>query len=218
MKIISSQLRQIIREEITRTLREGSQDSMPRRSERGIVPKSFTDEENPPKPARPVPFHEPVERWDGKTSRNDLIKKLKNLASLRHDGGVELPRIIDFLERERDKGGKYADFLERERKRDKGSKAASENDSNYAAELSATHEDVLYVLSKNSQGDVGVAVAGPGDVRAPGLSAGAVEASLNKPHIIDIPIDIARSARIAYFTGTEWTAPPSRSAWNPEGT
>jgi len=108
MRIITSQLRQIIREEITRTLRESSW----------------------------------AQGHDGQTSTTDLIKKLKN-------SGKDVGGIINFLER--DKGGK---------------------------------NDELYVLKKNSHGDVGVYMYSTWPDR--------------KQIRIDIPKDIAMAAGIAY--------------------
>lgn len=108
MRIISSQLRQIIREEITRTLREN------------YMPD------------------------DGKTSANELIKKLTN-------SGKDVGGLIAFFEREKN---------------------------------SSKRGDELYVLKKNSKGDVGVYMQ--------------ITWPAHPQHRIDIPKDIAMAAGIAY--------------------
>jgi len=131
MRIITSQLRQIIREEITRTLRESSwaQESDETPDERSIRGSREANQRR-------------LDMPDGQTSTTDLIKKLTN-------SGKDVGGIINFLER--DKGGK---------------------------------NDELYVLKKNSHGDVGVYMYSTWPDR--------------KQIRIDIPKDIAMAAGIAY--------------------
>jgi len=131
MRIITSQLRQIIREEITRTLRESywREESYETPDERSIRGSREANQSR-------------LDMPDGQTSTTDLIKKLTN-------SGKDVGGIINFLER--DKGGK---------------------------------NDELYVLKKNSHGDVGVYMY--------------ITWPSKKQHRIDIPSDIAKAARIAY--------------------
>ena len=131
MRIISSQLRQIIREEITRTLRENYWQAESYETPEEKRDRSSREEKQ-----------KRLDMPDGKTSANELIKKLTN-------SGKDVGGIINFLER--DKGGK---------------------------------SDELYVLKKNSKGDVGVYMY--------------ITWPAHPQHRIDIPKDIAMAAGIEY--------------------
>ena len=133
MRIISSQLRQIIREEITRTLRESYW-----RAESYETPEEKSDRSSREEKQKRLDMP------DANTSANELIKKLTN-------SGKDVSGLITFFEREKD---------------------------------SSKRGDELYVLKKNSKGDVGVYMY--------------ITWPAHPQHRIDIPKDIAMAAGIAY--------------------